>query len=115
MKLETFDKQVAVEQLLFQVKPDLVDAFIQLDHELWTAVLEQYPGFAGKEVWVSQTVPGQVMSIIYWEDYEAWKAIDHQVLVDTDREFGQRFGTDNFQLIGEHHNDNQFFKVCAYK
>lgn len=115
MKFETFDKPVAVEQLLFEVNPDRVAEFIQLDHELWTATLEEYPGFAGKEVWLSETVPGQVLSVIYWDDYDAWKAIDHQVLMDTDAAFGERFGADDFKLIGEFHNENQFYKVCQYK
>jgi len=115
MKLEIFDKPVAVEQLLFEVNPQRVEEFIRLDHELWTGTLEQYPGFAGKEVWVSDTVPGQVLSVIFWEDFDAWKEIDPQVLMDTDAAFGKRFGSGDFRLVGEFHNENQFYKVSQYR
>jgi len=56
-----------------------------------------------------------VLSVIFWKDYDAWKAIDPKVLMDTDAAFGKTFGSGDFRLVGEFHNENQFYKICQYR
>jgi uncharacterized protein (TIGR03792 family) len=112
MKLKRFEKPVAVEQLILHVKPDLLEEWIELDHEIWSEGLAKWPGFAGKEVWVNNDRPGEVMAVVYWSDYDLWKAIDHQWLIETDREFNRRFGDGNARIVEEAHLRNQFYKVC---
>jgi uncharacterized protein (TIGR03792 family) len=115
MELTKFEKPMAVEHLLFKVKPELVDKFIELDHEIWTKQLSQYPGFVSKEVWVSKSVPGEVATIIYWSDINLWKAIDHHELIETDKKFTEAIGEGNAELYKAWHEESQFYKVTEYK
>jgi len=111
MKLKKYDKPQAIEQLIFKVKPELVEKWIELDHEIWTKGLARWPGFAGKEIWVNDDVPGEVTAIVYWSDYDKWKAIDPEWLAETDERFTDEFGSDNVSLIGELHNERQQYRV----
>jgi uncharacterized protein (TIGR03792 family) len=112
MELKRYDKPLAVEQLILHVKPDLVERWIELDHEIWTKGLAQWPGFAGKEVWVNEDRPGEVQSVVYWSDYKLWKAIDGAWLAETDQKFNELFGEGNARMVEEIHHRNQFYKVC---
>ncbi|MFW5856005.1 MAG: TIGR03792 family protein [Bacillota bacterium] len=115
MEYRKYEKPMAVEQLLFKVKPDLVDKFIKLDHEIWTKALARYPGFVSKEVWVSDTNAGEVMTVVYWEDLESWKSIDHQELNEINERFQEAMGEGNAVLHRELHKESQFYKVTDYK
>ncbi len=114
MELTKFEKPYAVEDLLFKVKPELVEKFIQLDHEIWTLQLAKYPGYVSKEVWVSEKNPGQVQTIIYWSDMALWKAIDHNELIETDRKFTEAMGEGTFEMIPLC-EQNVYYKVTEYK
>ncbi len=112
MKMKRYKKPEAVEQLILHVKPELVERWIELDHEIWTEGLAKWPGFAGKEVWVNGDRPGEVMAVVYWSDFDLWKAIDTEWLMETDRRFNEAFGAGNARLVEEVHKRNQFYKVC---
>lgn len=107
-------EHLAVEQLRFQVNPDRIEQWIALDHEIWTKGLEQWPGFSSKEVWVSADRPGEVITVIYWDDYELWKAVDTQWLKETDQRFCEQFGVEDMKFIEGMHEKNQFYKVCSH-
>lgn len=112
MKLKKYKTPQAIEQLVFRMKPELVEKWIETDYEIWTKGLAEWPGFAGKEIWVSRDRPGEVTAVVYWTDYALWKAIDSQWLAETEKQFAERFGAGNAELIGEGHNENQLLKVC---
>ena len=58
-----------IEYLVFQLEdPSSVDEFIRKDKEVWTAFLEKSPAFYYKEMWVNDSNPGEVHSIIAWKD-----------------------------------------------
>ena len=115
MDLKKYKKPEAIEHLLFEVKPELVDQFVELDFEIWTKKLSQYPGFLAKETWVSKDVIGEVATIIYWSDYALWKAIDHNELIELDRIFTEAMGKENFRIKRAFHDENQFYKIMEYK
>lgn len=115
MELKKYDKPEAIEHLLFEVDPDLVDKFVELDFEIWTKKLSQYPGFLKKETWVSKDKPGEVATIIYWSDYDLWKAIDHNVLIEVDKVFTEKMGEGTFKIKRAFHDENQFYKIMEYK
>lgn len=115
MKLTRFENPPAVEHLLFQVDPELVEKFIELDFEIWTKKLSTYPGFISKETWVSKDNPGEVATIIYWSDYKLWKAIDHEALIETDRIFTKKMGEGTFKIVRAYHDESQSYKVMEYK
>ncbi|TVP65057.1 MAG: TIGR03792 family protein [Leptolyngbya sp. LCM1.Bin17] len=66
---------MVVEWLTFAVDPDHRETFIQVDNDIWTASLSQYPGFISKEVWISPDLLDQVVLIMRWQTRDQWKAI----------------------------------------
>ncbi|ONI47073.1 hypothetical protein AN644_01735 [Candidatus Epulonipiscium fishelsonii] len=113
MKLTRFENPDAVEHLVFKVKPELVEKFIELDHEIWTKELEKCPALVSKEVWVAKD--GELHSIICWSSYEEWKAIDHDALSETQKRFDDAFGAENYEFVAAYHDVNQCYKITEYK
>ena len=105
----------AGEYLVFQVDPDRVDAFIELDHEVWTGYMEQFPAFISKDVWINESKPGEVSFIIYWNSYDEWKSIPVEDLIEKEKEFDEIFGAENYELVGEYHKENRWYKVSEYR
>ncbi|ACB51993.1 putative dimeric alpha-beta barrel protein [Crocosphaera subtropica ATCC 51142] len=90
---------MVIEWLKFQVSPESRDIFIQLDNEIWTPVLAEFPGFLGKEVWISPNIPQEVTLIIRWETREQWKAIPQTLLEETEQKFAQRMQDHPYEMI----------------
>ena len=63
------------------------EKYIQLDAEIWTTALAEYPGFLSKEVWTNPHDPTEVILVIHWARGEEWKAIPQSEL----DEIAQRF------------------------
>jgi len=114
MEFKKYDNKIAVEQLVFEVKEDKVQEFIDLDQQIWTKELEKWPGFLGKEVWICEEKTMKIMTTVYWRSLEEWKSIDHEKLVETDKKFKEALGSENFVLIRELHKENQYFKIAEY-
>lgn len=81
---------MVIETLKVQLNPSEVDRYIRCDTDIWTPVLEQCAGFAGKEVWWDLT--GEVMIVVRWASREEWKSIDEGILEETERAFVTAFG-----------------------
>ncbi len=107
----------AVEVLVFDVKEDLRDEFIKLDHEIWTKYLSQKKGFIKKEIIVSEHEPTKVYSVIYWNTVEEWKSIQLEELLKIDKQFTEKFGAENFSMVREIHNEHNtgLFKVVEFE
>jgi uncharacterized protein (TIGR03792 family) len=82
-----------------KVNPELREKFIQADEKVWTARLAQYPGFAGKEVWIDPNRADEVVLVIRWADRESWKSIPVEQLNETEQQFAQQMGADTYQMI----------------
>ena len=91
---------MVIEWLEFQVISELREKFIKLDREVWTATLEQYPGFLGKEVWLDPNQVDRVFLVIRWQTREQWKSVPQDVLAQTDREFARQMGKSNYKSVG---------------
>lgn len=92
-----------VEHLVFMLEdPESVDEFINLDHEIWTMFLAEYPDFVSKQMWVNDNNPGEVHSIISWKTLEGWKAIPVEKLKFKDKEFHDNY-TKGFKIIQRIH------------
>nr|WP_208492055.1 TIGR03792 family protein [aff. Roholtiella sp. LEGE 12411] len=85
-------KGVVIEFLKFQVAPDLRENFIQKDAEIWTAALAKFPGFLGKEVWITPNGSQEIIIIIRWATQEQWKAIPQADLQAIEDQFLQAVG-----------------------
>jgi uncharacterized protein (TIGR03792 family) len=105
----------AVEYLVFEVNPALIDRFIEMDHHYWTLFLKEQPGFISKEIWVNKSKPGEVTAIIYWNTPEEWKSIPVEKLMETDKKFSEAFGEENSKIVKCLHNDNELCKVREYR
>ena len=80
------DMPLAIEWLEFQVDANERDAFLKRDREVWTAALQQQPGFLHKSVLLSPTDPKFVGFVIYWASREAWDAFPEDAIVELDRQ-----------------------------
>lgn len=112
MKLKKYESPQAVEELVFKVKPELIDKWVELDYEIWTKGLAQWPGFAGKEIWINRDKPGIVTAVVYWSDYSLWKSVDETWLAETDERFTRAFGAENVSLVRELHTERQMLRIC---
>lgn len=111
----TIENGYAVEYLVFEVKPELVDRFVEVDHQYWTLFLKEQPGFISKEVWVNKSKPGEVSLIVYWNSLAEWKAIPAEKLMETEQKFTAAFGAGNSKIVKEVHHDNLLYKVREYR
>jgi uncharacterized protein (TIGR03792 family) len=84
---------VVIEWLKVRVEPDKREQYIQKDAEIWTKALSKYPGFLGKEVWISPEDLSEVIMVIHWESFEKWYAIPAADLEKTEKEFSQIMGS----------------------
>jgi len=77
-------EHLPVEVLVFEVDPAHVDAFLAVDHEVWTLGeadvegLDRIP-FLSKEVWLDDAHPGRIILTFVWESIESWQKVgkDH--------------------------------------
>ena len=111
-----YDEPPAIEHLVFQVKPERLDEWLALDHELWTVgEAERWPGLLRKEVWLNRTVPGEVHCIITWQSLELWFAIDAQWLAENEQKFAARFGPEDYKFVRADHEEGiQCFKISEF-
>jgi uncharacterized protein (TIGR03792 family) len=112
VKLEILNKPQAVEQLIFQMRPEAVERWLALDHEIWSRGLAKWPGYVRKEIWQSLEHPGRLTVTIYWDDYDAWKAVDSKWLAEVDEEFTRRFAPEKAEIIGAPHEVDQNFLIA---
>ena len=90
---------MVLEYLKFLVDPELREKFIQKDAEIWTPAIASYPGFLGKEVWISPKVPEEVIIVIRWETRQLWKAVPQDILDATEQKFAVAVGENKYELI----------------
>jgi uncharacterized protein (TIGR03792 family) len=90
-------ERLPVEVLVFEVAPEDLDAFLALDHEIWTLKeafgqgLSRVP-FISKEVWLNDSRPGQATLVFVWESMEAWDTVGQAAFQQAlQAEFDARF------------------------
>ena len=91
------------------MQPELRETFVQADEEIWTAVLASYPGFLGKEVWISPDDLSKVVLTVRRNSFEECQAIPQEVLDATEARFQQAMGGDTYTL-----QDSQRFQVRRF-
>ena len=88
---------MVIEWLQFDVSPELRERFVQKDDEIWTPALSKYPGFLGKEIWISPDRLTEIVLVIRWEPLEQWQSIPAQELEQIEAQFQQAMG-DTYRL-----------------
>lgn len=117
--LERKNVKYPVEYLIFQVHdstPEIMEKYVQLDHDIWTKYLASKPGFVSKEVFINEDTPGEVHQIIIWETLESWKSIPLDELKEVVREFDNSLGTTYDTVRRVHKETNhKLYKVRHYE
>lgn len=90
---------MVIEWLKMEVAEALRETFIQKDEEIWTAALSKYPGFMGKEVWISSDKPQEVVLVIQWATMAAWKSIPAEELAAIEQRFSRQVGEGTYKLV----------------
>lgn len=104
-------ERLPVEILVFEVEPEHVEAFLQVDHEVWTLGEAEYQvdhriPFLSKEVWLDDSQPGRITIVFVWESIEAWNEVGVEALQqELQRRFNDRF-PHRVTLIAEPHEDS---------
>lgn len=102
-----------VEVLVFKMDPDVVDQFLEVDHEVWTlgeafAHDDEPIPFLSKEVWLDDSRPGEVTLVFVWESLSQWLEVGKKDLQERlQARFDARF-PHPIDLIAAPHEDSRF-------
>lgn len=102
----------AVEHLVFIT--DDIEKFIAIDHEIWTLKLAQYEGFISKDIFINETNPNEIQTILYWETLEQWKSIPHDELKHYEELFQKKMDGVFYNMKAALHTQYQLFRVQTY-
>jgi uncharacterized protein (TIGR03792 family) len=107
------DERLPVEVLVFEVDPEHVEAFLAIDHEVWTLGEADVLGvdhipFLSKEVWLDDAHPGRIIVTCVWESIESWQHVsDAQRQRELQARFDQRF-PHRVTLLRALHDESDF-------
>jgi uncharacterized protein (TIGR03792 family) len=107
------DERLPVEVLVFEVDPEHVEAFLAIDHEVWTLGEADVLGvdhipFLSKEVWLDDAHPGRIIVTFVWESIESWQHVsDAQRQRELQARFDQRF-PHHVTLLRALHDESDF-------
>ena len=107
------DERLPVEVLVFEVDPEHVEAFLAIDHEVWTLGEADVLGvdhipFLSKEVWLDDAHPGRIIVTFVWESIESWQHVsDAQRQRELQARFDQRF-PHRVTLLRALHDESDF-------
>lgn len=105
-----------LEHLIFQVEDEqYVDAFIDMDYEVWTMFLKNQSGFISKQIWVNDNNKGEVHAIITWESLKNWKAISKRKLSEINTVFNAKFPY-KFEIVRKFYENTDYglFEYGSY-
>lgn len=90
---------MVVELLIVEVATEDREKYLQVDREIWTKAIAQFPGFINKEVWLNPQAPTEVNLIIRWRSREEWKSISTQLLAEIERQFAVKMGDTRHKIV----------------
>lgn len=102
-----------MEVLVFDVAPEHVDAFLDVDHEVWTLGEAFTDGFdripfLSKEVWLDDAHPGRITLTFVWESIESWRRVGDEGLQRAwQAEFDERFAHP-VTLVRAYHEESDY-------
>lgn len=90
---------MVVELLIVEIAIADREKYLQIDREIWTKAVAQFPGFINKEVWLNPDKPTEVNLIIRWRSREEWKSISTQLLEEIERQFALKMGNTRHKIV----------------
>ncbi|MEO0456269.1 MAG: TIGR03792 family protein [Cyanobacteria bacterium P01_A01_bin.114] len=85
---------MVVEWLKIKVAPEKRDLYVDIDNQIWTPALAEYPGFIDKATWLNPADETEIIFVIRWETREQWKAIPIEELAEITLAFDTAFSFD---------------------
>ncbi len=105
---ELKDIHYPVEYLIFKCRNnEEARRYLQVNEQVWTKALSQYPGFVSSTGYINEDNPGEVHIVIIWKTKEEWFSVPTEDLMKIGKEFDSKFGLpyENGKRL---HNDNNF-------
>ncbi len=99
---------VVIELLKVEVAAAYREKYLQIDREIWTKAIAQFPGFIHKEVWLNPDKPTEIILIIRWRSREEWKSIPVELLAKIERQFALEMGNISHKIV-----DSMEYQVVA--
>lgn len=90
---------MVIELLIVEVAAEDREKYLQIDREIWTKAIAQFPGFINKEVWLNPDKPTEVNLVIRWRSRKEWKSISTQLLAETERQFALKMGNTRHKIV----------------
>lgn len=90
---------MVIELLKVEVAAEYQEKYLQLDREIWTNAIAQFPGFINKEVWLNLNKPTEVILIIRWRSRQEWKSISVQLLKEIELQFVLKMGSISHKIV----------------
>lgn len=107
MKLNIHEEGLFVEELVFQVKPELINQYVELEYDIMASELQKLPGFKGWQIWESKTNIGEITSIYLWDSFESYKNINQDWLLEKKIAISECIGLDNCKFVKAGHIENK--------
>ena len=115
MQRHQFEKPPYIEELIFRVKPELLEKYIEQNYTHWISALSGKPGFLGGQVWVGEQGTGEVASLYFWENYEDYANLDQTWLSGMKKKSGELMGEGSVQFIGQMKESKKKYLCCEYR
>ncbi len=90
---------MVIELLKVEVAAEYQEKYLQLDRQIWTNAVAQFPGFINKEVWLNPNKPTEVILIIRWRSRQEWKSISVQLLKEIELQFVLKMGSISHKIV----------------
>ena len=90
---------MVIELLKVEIAAKHQEKYLQLDREIWTKAIAQFPGFIDKEVWRNPHAPTEVILIIRWRTRQEWKAVSVELLEEVERQFVLKMGNIPHKIV----------------
>ena len=103
MELRVNEPGLFIEELVFQIRPELVKRYVELEYEIMAKELAGLDGFCGWQIWVSETNPGRVTSLYFWKD-QVW-------LSGKKNEITRAFGAENMTFVRAGHETDRRYQM----
>ena len=102
-----------VEELVFKMDPEHVDAYIRADEQSWGALLSSVPGYLGGEIWESISEPGVVHNIIYWDKIESLESVSKELCAQADAKLNELLGGVKVDFVEVRHASHPMRRIYA--
>ncbi|MCD7995095.1 MAG: hypothetical protein LUK37_26275 [Clostridia bacterium] len=111
MELRVNEPGLFIEELVFQIRPELVKRYVELEYEIMAKELAGLDGFCGWQIWVSETSPGRVTSLYFWRDHASYRSIDQEWLSGKKDEISRVFGAENMTFVRAGHETDRRYQM----